>query len=165
MARWCRWLARLVSGLLRPGMRNAFTFVEVAIAMVVLVVGLTAILSLLFVGLDWGREIRMRTTVVNTARAALDDPLLVSSSANPAAYEKVEGYVNGLYVVRDAVEYSEDKWMGASRGGRVLTTYDLADLPGFYANVKVEVYEGVTGGVLSTGNKVYEINGAYYYAP
>ncbi len=145
--------------------RCAFTFIEVAIATLVLVVGITSALSLLFVGLDWGHEVHLRTSVVNTARAALDDPLLVDSSANPTGYEVVEGYVNGLYIVREATVYEEDKWMGASRGGRVTQTHDVTGLPGFYANVKVEVYEGVVASDITSGSKVYELNGAYFRAP
>ena len=153
---------RITSGLL---MRTAFTFIEVAISMVVLVVGLTAVLSLLFVGLDWGREIHLRTSVINTARAAIDDPLLVDPAADPIVLGTVTGYVNGLFVVREATEYAEDRWMGAARGGRLLQTFDVTGLPGFYAKIKVEVYEGVLAANIATGNKVYEVSGVYYRAP
>ncbi len=144
--------------------RNAFTFIEIAVAMVVLMVGLTASLSLMFVGLDWGRDIHLKTSVVNTTRAVIDDPLMLDVNADPLAYEKVEGYVNGLYLIREATPFQETVWTGASRSGWQDQVHDVTNLPGFYANVKVEAYIGVVGSDISTGEKVFEMIGFYYEA-
>lgn len=145
-------------------MHKAFTLVEIAIASVVLIVGLSAALSLLLVGLDWGREINLNTNVINTARAVLDDVQLINASANPTTHEVVEGYVNGLYAVRTSEPYMQEIWTGDSRNQWQERTFDVSNLPGFYANITVEIWEGVVGGNKSTGNKIFEIRGKYYEA-
>ncbi len=152
----------MVSGLLN--MRKAFTLIEIAIASVVLIVGLSAALSLLLVGLDWGREINLNTNVINTARASIDDVHLIDPSASTTAFETVEGYVNGLYVVRSAEAYEQEIWTGDSRSGWQQRSFDISGLPGFYANITVEIYEGVVGGDKMTGSKIFEMRGKYYEA-
>ena len=148
----------------RSFMRSAFTLIEIAIASVVLIVGLSAALSMLLIGLDWGREINLKTNVINTARAVVDDPKLIDSSADSTIHNSIEGYVNGLFVVRTADPYQQHIWTGESRSGWQDTTFDVNDLPGFYANVTVEVWEGVVAGDKSTGNKVFTMKGKYYEA-
>ena len=147
---------------LRVNMNKAFTLVEIAIASVVLIIGLSAAVSLLLVGLDWGRDINLKTNVINTARAVLDDVKLIDSSATSTAHEVKEGYVNGLYVVRTAEPYEMEVWTGASRDGWKQHSFDTTGLPGFYAQITVEVWEGVVGGNKSTGSKVFELQGMYH---
>ena len=117
---------------MRSQQRAAFTLLEVALAIGVLVVGLTAVVSVYMVSLNWAEEIRVDLTALQTARVVMADAGVLTNKDDTNA-----GYSN-----RDTTA------MGWVNDYFVLRSYDPAQttvLPnngGNYVHVKVQVYYG-----------------------
>ena len=85
--------------------RSAFTLLEVALAIAVLSVGLTAVVSLYMVSLKWAEEIRIDLTALQSGRMALNDAGVLmnddySYCGHSNADAEAKGYVNDYYIVR-----------------------------------------------------------------
>ncbi|MFW5828888.1 MAG: type IV pilus modification PilV family protein [Planctomycetota bacterium] len=92
-------------------MRSAFTLVEVAIAMAVLVIGLSAATGVYITGLRWASETRHQYTATKTAGLVVQDARLLRAglrSEAPAGYDNghddAQGWLNGYYCVRTVTD-------------------------------------------------------------
>ena len=126
--------------------RSGFTLLEVALAIGVLSVGLTAVVSLYMVSLKWAEEIRIDLTALQSGRMALTDANIIlnydytySDHKNNDAVAK--GYVNDYFIVR---KYDTSK------------AVSLPNNLGQYGPVVVEVYYGGTD---EDGRLVHELHG------
>lgn len=85
--------------------RGAFTLLEVALSIGVLMVGLTAVISVYMVSLGWAEEIRVDLTALQTARIVMADAAVLTDDKDvPAGYTnrdpEARGWINDYYVVR-----------------------------------------------------------------
>lgn len=89
--------------------RAAFTLTEVAIAIAVLLVGLTGAVSVFITGVSWANEIKVNLTAFDAAQSVLEDPAILAvveaprppSPALPAADDvEVRGFLHGYFFVR-----------------------------------------------------------------
>jgi len=94
--------------------RRAFTLVEVALAMAVLTVGLTAVTAVYLTALRWTAETRHQFIAIDTAQQVLREPALLSldrAGGTPAGFSALEsesrGFLNGLYLVRRRLAQEE----------------------------------------------------------
>ena len=112
--------------------RAGFTLLEVALAIGVLVVGLTAIVSVYMVSLGWASEIRIDLTALQTARIVIADAGVLADEDGVALghtnrTSEASGWVNDYYVVRTF---------------DVTETETLPNNGGDYIKVQVQVYFG-----------------------
>ena len=117
---------------MRLKLRSAFTLLEVALSIGVLVVGLTAIVSVYMVSLNWAEEIRVDLTALQTARVVLADAGVLTNKDDTNAGcdnpdTEAKGWVNDYFMLR-----SYDP---------ALTT-TLPNDAGDYVQVRVQVYYG-----------------------
>ena len=112
--------------------RQAFTLLEVALAIGILSFGLTAVVSVYMVSLKWAEEIRVDLTALQSGRIALfDAAVLLNKDDSPASFTNrdtvAKGYVNDYFIVR-----SYDK----------SASVILPNKMGEYTKVSVKVYYG-----------------------
>ena len=62
---------------------NAFTLVEIAISMTILVIGLTAALSLMMVGINWATDAKINYTAIDAAQSVIDNPSILAKVYSP----------------------------------------------------------------------------------
>lgn len=114
--------------------RQAFTLIETTLAMAVLIIGLTAIVSVYMVSLQWIEEIRVDLTALQTGRVVLADAgVLMDDNNDRKGLSNLEpeakGWVNDYFVVR-TVE---------------TPPYPLFDsTAGKYLRVRIQVFYGGT---------------------
>ncbi|MFW5828979.1 MAG: hypothetical protein ACOCXA_01845 [Planctomycetota bacterium] len=106
--------------------RSAFTLVEIALALAVLLVGLTAVTSVYLTGLRWGGEVRHGMSVMRYVHDVANDPRLLTESpgAEPvgdAGTIPSSGWYNGYYFVRARQEVAPEDWPILSGGTRYET--------------------------------------------
>ena len=111
---------------------SAFTLLEVMIAISMLAVGLTAVVSTFLMALDWSSQVRIDLTALQAGRIAISDAtLLVDRNENPLSFrndaEEAKGWLNNYFIVRTC-DPSERELL-PNNGG----TYQL---------VRIEVYYG-----------------------
>ncbi len=117
---------------MRQQLRTAFTLLEVALSIGVFVVGLTAVVSVYMVSLNWAEEIRVDLTALQTARVVIADAGVITNKDDSNAGcsnrdTEAKGWVNDYYVVR--------------RYDPALVT-TLPNNAGDYVRVRVQVYYG-----------------------
>lgn len=125
--------------------RNAFTLLEVALAIGVLSVGLTAVISLYMVSLKWAEEIRINQTALRSGQVAVfDATVLLDEDFNNAGHINTDlvarGYVNDYYIIRTI------------DSGKSVA---LPNSMGIYVPILVQVY---FGGNEDDGQLVAELN-------
>jgi len=121
------------------------TLVEIAIAILVLFVGVTASVSMVLTGLKWGYDIRDNTLAVETARTAFEDATLIDPGATNRD-PTVEGFVNGFYVIRD---------VSPSTGPAAPA--NPSALGGYLENVRVRIYSDVRNGNVAEGKLLWDV--------
>ncbi len=114
--------------------RLAFTLIEVALSLAVLVTGLTAIISIYMVSLQWVEEIRIDLTALQTGRIALADAGVLMDKDNNRLGQKntdttSKGWINDYYIVRSVETPSYPNFPGSA---------------GKYLRVTIQVYYGGT---------------------
>lgn len=114
-----------------PGLRTAFTLVEVLLALLLVGLGLISVLAMTVWGTREGTKAIAMATAYSTARSALYDPVIIDPAAT-LSDPNVTGYVNGYFVIR-TIEHSST--LPASGG-----TVD---------HVRVDVYWGNDGEALA----------------
>ncbi len=112
--------------------RSAFTLLEVALSIGILVVGLTAVVSVYMVALGWSEEIRVDLTALQTGRIVLADAgVLADKNDVPLGLTNkdstAKGWVNDYFVVRSF---------------NPAETTTLPNGAGDYTEVRVQVYYG-----------------------
>ena len=114
--------------------RLGFTLLEVMLALAVLVTGLTAVVSIYMVSLQWIEEIRVDLTALQTGRAVLADAGILTdrdharlNHSNKDAEAK--GWLNDYYVVRTTEEVVRPNFPVSA---------------GTYLHVRIQVYFGGT---------------------
>ena len=131
--------------------RSAFTLIEISVSILVLAVGLTAILSMIYMGLDWGKDIRNKTLAIETLRTVMEDAAIIDDTKDNDDAE-VRGYVNGFYVIR-RVSAGLDQ-----HGNLINPSFD-----GDFRDVRVELYAGVLPGKdESTGTLLWNLKAALH---
>ena len=128
----------------RNQQRSAFTLLEIALAIGILSIGLTAIVSVYMLALSWTEEIRVNLTALKTGRAVLADAgILMDEQRNSLGFSngdaEAKGWANNYFIVR-TIDTSK--------------SVALENDAGTYVNVKVEVY---SGGNDSDGLLVHQI--------
>jgi prepilin-type N-terminal cleavage/methylation domain-containing protein len=107
--------------------RSGFTLTEVAIAIAVLIVGLTGSISVFIMGVSWANEIKVKLTAFDAAQTVLVDPGILATVESPRppvpptpepGDDEVRGFLHGYYFVR-TVETSQSVDI-PSGGGRLL---------------------------------------------
>ncbi len=116
----------------RAQQRGAFTLLEIALAIGILSIGLTAVVSVYMLALSWTEEIRVNLTALKTGRAALADAgILMDKKRNPLDLSnsdaEAKGWANNYFIVR-TIDTSK--------------SVTLDNDAGTYVEVKVEVYSG-----------------------
>ena len=141
-------------------LRSAFTLVEVAISITILVIGLTAAMSLLVVGVGWATDAKVNYTAIDAAQSIIDNPGIlakVHAQLPPTSSEDssdpitpltnvCSGYFNGYFFVRTIVAAVEN----------------LPDSGGTYMTVRIEGYHG---GDDQLGTKVVDYHSRVFVAP
>lgn len=114
--------------------KSAFTLIEVVLSLAVLTAGLTAIVSVYMVSLQWIEEIRVDLTALQTGRAALADASLLMDENNirlghSNTDNEAKGWLNDYYVVRTVETPSYPNFPGSA---------------GEYLRVRIQVFFGGT---------------------
>ena len=112
--------------------RAAFTLVEVMLSLVVLVSGLTSVVSLYMVSLSWIEEIRVDLTALQSGRIALVDAGALHGSDGTALNQgnldaEASGWLNDYYIVRTVTRPPEVEHPSSART---------------YVRVRIQVYYG-----------------------
>ncbi|NRA39624.1 MAG: type II secretion system protein [Planctomycetes bacterium] len=123
---------------MRKSVRSAFTLLEVALSIGILVVGLTGIISVYMVSLSWAEEIRVDLTALQTARIVLADATILTDENDlPQNFDnrdtEAKGWVNDYFAVRTFDEAESVDLPGAGNG---------VGSAGEYVKVRVQVYYG-----------------------
>lgn len=113
---------------------DAFTLLEVALAIGILAFGITAVVTVYMVSLKWAESIRVDLTALQTGRVVLFDAGIISDKdGTPSGLsnrdELSKGYVNDYFVVRS---YDKSKAIALPPG------------MGDYVQVRVQVFYGGT---------------------
>ena len=116
--------------------RQAFTLVEIALALAVLTIGLTAVTTVYLTALRWAAETRHQYTAIDTAHQVLRDPALLSKDreglqAISDFNDPLRGWLNGFYVIRERGDGESYLTVG---GTEVARSYE----------VRVSIYAGGT---------------------
>lgn len=130
---------------IHPTSRSGLTLIELAIAILVLFVGITASVSMVLTGLKWGYDIRDNTLAVETARTALADATVIDETATNRD-ASVSGFVNGFWVVREVAPAALD-----------VAPKDPSKLSGHFEHVRVQVYSDVRDGNVAEGKLLWDI--------
>ena len=135
--------------------RAAFTLIEIAISILVLVVGLAASMSMISLGLDWGRDVRINTMAIETLRTAVNDATVIDDSKDNLDPD-VRGHVNGFYIIRK-------REPGTVHGDASNTAIDGDKHAGSFSNIDASVYYGVpAGGDETDGELVWQVQTKIY---
>ncbi|NRA36989.1 MAG: type II secretion system protein [Planctomycetes bacterium] len=122
--------------MLRKKSTTAFTLIEIALSLAILITGLTAVISIYMVSFQWIEEIRVDLTALQTGRVIMVDAGLLMDE-NDARLEKsnldasAKGWINDYYVVR-TVET------------QTVPGFTASDKAGTYITVRIQVYYGGT---------------------
>ena len=136
--------------------RAAFTFIEIAVSIAILVIGITASMSLLITGINWATEAKINFSATDAAETVLYNPRFMARVSRPAdptpvnpgfMDNQIKGYFNGYFFVR-TVDTTSVKTVTHNGG----TT----------ARVRVEGYHG---GDDQDGEKVVDFYARIYIAP
>ena len=137
-------------------LRAGFTFIEVAVSIAILVIGITASMSLLITGINWATEAKINFSATDAAETVLQNPRFMARVVRPAdpvpsnpdfTDDEIKGYFNGYFFVR-TVDRSSIK--------------NIAHNGGYSARVRVEAYHG---GDDQDGEKVVDFYARVYVAP
>ena len=109
---------------MRSRQRSAFTLIEVTIAIAMLAVGLTAVVSTFLMALDWSSQVRIDLTALQSGRIAITDATLLTDHNDvPLTHrnddEEAKGWLNGYFIVRNC-DPSEIELL-PNNGGQYLT--------------------------------------------
>lgn len=136
--------------------RSGFTFIEIAVSIAILVIGITASMSLLITGINWATEAKINFSATDAAETVLYNPRFMAKVSRPAdpipvnpdfMDNQIKGYFNGYYFVR-TLDASSVKTI-PNNGGST-------------ARVRVEAYHG---GDDQDGEKVVDFYARIYIAP
>lgn len=117
---------------MRTHHRSAFTLIETSLALGVLTFGLTAIVAVYMVSLQWIEEIRVDLTALQTGRIVLADAGVLADEDGTALGlsnldTEAKGWVNDYYVVRSVEKPSYPNFDATA---------------GTYLRVRIQVYYG-----------------------
>ncbi len=136
--------------------RSAFTFIEIAVSIAILVIGITAAMSLLITGMNWATEAKINFSATDAVETVLTNPRILNRVSRPAEPtpaspdfddDVISGYLNGYYIVRTVDTSSK---------------VTIANNGGYYARVRIEAYHG---GDDQDGEKVVDFYSRVYVAP
>ncbi|MFW5829209.1 MAG: type II secretion system protein [Planctomycetota bacterium] len=143
---------------------SAFTLVEVQVAILVLIIGLAAGLSLVLTGNAWGRELRRDVIALGSARMVAENPRLLDASADLHTSDPLEGYYNDFYFRREVEAMTVPAWDDASGEYRQVPLSTPGTDPrgavhgGHWYDVRILAYEGVIDGDIDTGTDVLALD-------
>ncbi len=114
--------------------KSAFTLIEVALSLAVLVAGLTAVISIYMVSLQWVEEIRVDLTAMQTGRIVLADAgVLMDKDDNRLGLKNTDpeakGWLNDYFILRTVTTPA-------------ISHFDSS--AGRYVTVRIRVYHGGT---------------------
>lgn len=112
--------------------RSAFTLLELMLAISMLAVGLTAVVSTYLLALDWSSQVRIDLTALQAGRIAIADAtLLTDEDDNMLSFrnddELAQGWLNNYYIIRTC--NPSDVELLPNNGGKYIT-------------VRVKIYYG-----------------------